>query len=156
MPSWSCLCAVACFASVSCIAFDTNHSLFHQISVDLAPYAAGVDKSMVDSMYCSSRDPGFRVQIKNQDIYIAGEVRGFQSRNRNIKLALLEVARTFQNLSDVDFVLGSNDFSASSGVGGPMFAQVLHRFPHACLVSICCFALSLLTQLARCIIQHTE
>ena len=116
--------------SVSCTAFNTSNRLFQQISADLAPYAAGVDKSMVDSMYCSSIGPSFRVQIRDQEIYIAGETRGFHSRNRNVKLALLEVARTFQDLPDVDFVLGSDDFSASeSGVGGPIFAQVLRDFP---------------------------
>ena len=101
---------------------------------------------MVDSMYCSSIGPSFRVQIKGQEVYIAGETRGFQSRNRNVKLALLEAARTFQDLPDADFILGSDDFSASeSGVGGPIFAQVTSSM-HA-LVSMCCFTVAMQTQL---------
>ena len=132
MRSWGFLCAVACLLSVNSKpipiappAVNNSVRLFQQISADLAPYAAGIDRSMVDKMYCSCVGPSFRVQIKGNELYIAGETHGFQSRNRNVKLALLEVARSFPDLPEVDFVLGSDDFSASeSGVGGPIFAQV--------------------------------
>ena len=100
--------------------------LFNQISIDLAPYTAGINKAMVDKVYCTTA-PGFRVQIKDQEVYIAGEVRGFQSRNRNIKLALLELASQVADLPDVDLVLGTDDFTAdSAGHAGPILAQVWH------------------------------
>ncbi len=104
--------------------FDSTSKLFKQISADLAPYAAGINSTMVDSVYCSTRAPGFRLQIKNQEVFIAGEVHGFQSRNRNIKLALLEVASHFADLPDIDLVIGSDDFSAEDhGHSGPILAQ---------------------------------
>lgn len=100
--------------------------LFDQISIDLAPYTAGINRAMVDKVYCSTA-PGFRVQIKDQEVYIAGEVRGFQSRNRNIKLALLELASQVTDLPDVDLVLGTDDFTADgAGHSGPILAQVWH------------------------------
>lgn len=100
--------------------------LFNQISIDLAPYTAGINRAMVDKVYCSTA-PGFRVQIKDQEVYIAGEVRGFQSRNRNIKLALLELASQVTDLPDVDLVLGTDDFTADgAGHAGPILAQVWH------------------------------
>lgn len=106
--------------------------LFEQIAADLAPYAAcGISKAMIDGVYCGIQDPGFRVQIKRNKVFIAGEVKGFQSRNRNIKLALLDLASHYTKLPDVDFVVGTADFTASEvhpvpGMkeGGPIFAQV--------------------------------
>ena len=100
--------------------------------MDLAPYtASGVSKAMIDGVYCGIQDPGFRVQIKHNKIYIAGEVKGFQSRNRNVKLALLDLATHYQQLPAADFVIGTADFSASEVLpvpgmteGGPVFAQV--------------------------------
>lgn len=111
---------------------DPPDELYHQIDTDLAPYKArGINKSMVDGVFCGIRDPGFRVQIKNQEVYIVGEVRGFQSRNRNIKLALIDMASHHKDLPDVDFVMGTYDWTATevqpvSGMegGGPIFAQV--------------------------------
>lgn len=38
---------------------------------------------------------------------MVGEVEGFQSRNRNIKLALVDVAAEYTDLPDVDFVVGT-------------------------------------------------
>ena len=82
-------------------------------------------------MFCGIRDPGFRVQIKNQEVYIVGEVKGFQSRNRNLKLALIDMASHHKDLPDVDFVMGTYDWTATEvqsvpGMeeGGPVFAQV--------------------------------
>lgn len=111
---------------------DPPDELYQQIDTDLAPYKArGINKSMVDGVFCGIRDPGFRVQIKNQEVYIVGEVRGFQSRNRNIKLALIDMASHHKDLPDVDFVMGTYDWTATevqpvSGMeeGGPIFAQV--------------------------------
>ena len=103
---------------------ETTSKLFNQISADLAPYAAGISSAMVDSVYCSTTAPGFRLQIKNQEVLVAGEVHGFQSRNRNIKLALLEVASHFADLPDIDLVIGSDDFSSEDhGHSGPILAQ---------------------------------
>ena len=86
---------------------------------------------MIDGVFCGIRDPGFRVQIKNQEVYIVGEVKGFQSRNRNIKLALIDMASHHKDLPDVDFVMGTYDWTATevqsvAGMedGGPVFAQV--------------------------------
>ena len=111
---------------------NSTKQLFQQIAADLAPYtASGVSKAMIDGVYCGIQDPGFRVQIKHNKIYIAGEVKGFQSRNRNVKLALLDLATHYQQLPDADFVIGTADFSASEVLpvpgmteGGPVFAQV--------------------------------
>ncbi len=103
---------------------ESTSKLFNQISADLAPYAAGISSAMVDSVYCSTTAPGFRLQIKNQEVLVAGEVQGFQSRNRNIKLALLEVASHFADLPDIDLVIGSDDFSSEDhGHSGPILAQ---------------------------------
>lgn len=115
---------------------NTTTQLFSQIAADLAPFAAsGISTAMVDGVYCGIQDPGFRVQIKHNKMYIVGEVEGFQSRNRNVKLALLDVARQYQQLPDVDLVLGTADFSASEvhnvpgmAAGGPVLAQVKCSF----------------------------
>ncbi len=132
MHNWTILCITLFLGN---IANSVSHSsvrlvnstdkLFNQIAEDLAPYEAGISSAMVDSVYCSTIAPGFRLQIKDQEVYIAGEVRGFQSRNRNIKLALLEVASQFKILPNVDLVIGTDDFSADgTGMTGPIFAQV--------------------------------
>lgn len=107
-------------------------SVFDQISVDLSPYKkTGISASMIQGVYCGIRDPGFRVQIINQEIFIVGEVQGFQSRNRNIKLALVDLASTYKALPDVDFVIGTYDWTATTvqetpefEAGGPVLAQV--------------------------------
>ncbi|KAL0018931.1 hypothetical protein WJX79_001911 [Trebouxia sp. C0005] len=69
-------------------------------------------------------------QIKNQEVYIVGEVEGFQSRNRNIKLALVDVAAEYTDLPDVDFVVGTYDWTATEvqpalgfEEGGPVLSQ---------------------------------
>ena len=111
---------------------DPPAELYRQIDADLAPYKArGINKSMVDGVFCGIRDPGFRVQIKNQEVYIVGEVKGFQSRNRNLKLALIDMASHHKDLPDADFVMGTYDWTATevqsvAGMedGGPVFAQV--------------------------------
>ena len=111
---------------------DPPAELYRQIDEDLAPYKArGINKSMVEGVFCGIRDPGFRVQIKNQEVYIVGEVKGFQSRNRNLKLALIDMASHHKDLPDVDFVMGTYDWTATEvqsvpGMeeGGPVFAQV--------------------------------
>ena len=107
-------------------------SVFDQILLDLAPYKkTGISASMIQGVYCGIRDPGFRVQIINQQVFIVGEVQGFQSRNRNIKLALVDVASTYTALPDVDFVIGTYDWTATTvqempefEAGGPVLAQV--------------------------------
>ena len=102
--------------------------LFDQIAADLAPFKAGITKAMVDNSYCDTTDPGFRLQVKDGEMYLVGEVFGFQSRNRNIKLALLEIASHFHDLPDVDLVLGSDDFASQSLTSqGPILCQVWHR-----------------------------
>ena len=121
---------------------ESTSKLFNQISADLAPYAAGISSTMVDSVYCSTTAPGFRLQIKNREVFIAGEVHGFQSRNRNIKLALLEVASHFADLPDVDLVIGTDDFSAEDhSHSGPILAQASVQQQHMVVqVSVCmCF-----------------
>lgn len=107
-------------------------SVFDQISLDLAPYKeTGISASMIQGVYCGIRDPGFRVQIINQEVFIVGEVQGFQSRNRNIKLALVDIASTYTALPDVDFVIGTYDWTATTvqempefEAGGPVLTQV--------------------------------
>ena len=47
--------------------------LLQQISQDLAPFKDGITQDMVEQVYCSQFDPGFRVQIINNRVYIAGE-----------------------------------------------------------------------------------
>ena len=123
-------------------------SVFDQILIDLSPYKeTGISASMIQGVYCGIRDPGFRVQIINQEIFIVGEVQGFQSRNRNIKLALVDLASTYTSLPDVDFVIGTYDWTATTvqempefEAGGPVLAQV-------CTVSSPCILLSI--QLCR-------
>ena len=110
--------------------------MFQQIRVDLEPYVmSGISKAMVEGVYCGIRDGGFRVQIKDNRIYIAGEFVGIQSRNRNIKLQLLRFAVRYPSLPEVDFVVGTGDCPAIalrnvSGIptGGPVFVQV--GFPY--------------------------
>lgn len=119
--------------------------LYKQIDVDLAPYKDnGISQSQIDGVFCGIRDPGFRVQIKNQEIYIVGEVEGFQSRQRNIKLALIDMASHHKDLPDVDFVVGTYDWTATEVAsipgleqGGPVFAQVsAFVLPAACTAGI--------------------
>ncbi len=47
--------------------------LLQQISQDLGPFRDGISQNMVEQVYCSQFDPGFRVQIINNRVYIAGE-----------------------------------------------------------------------------------
>ncbi len=111
---------------------DAPQDLFSQIAKDLSPYRKrGISDSMTNGVYCGIRDPGFRVQIKDQEVYIVGEVEGFQSRNRNIKLALVDVAAEYADLPDVDFVVGTYDWTATEvqpalgfEEGGPVLCQV--------------------------------
>ena len=77
---------------------------------------------------------GFRVQILSGQVYIAGEVIDWtwtQSRNRNVKLQLLDVAQHYR-LPDVDFLLLTGDWPPEDRSGqstgcplqGPVFMQV--------------------------------
>ena len=102
---------------------------------------------MIQGVYCGIRDPGFRVQIKNQQIFVVGEVQGFQSRNRNIKLALVDVASSYGALPDVDLVIGTYDWTATTvqtmpefEAGGPVLAQV-RATPYVPVIAECqsCF-----------------
>ena len=47
--------------------------LLRQVLQDLAPFRTGISQNMVEQVYCSQFDPGFRVQIINNRVYIAGE-----------------------------------------------------------------------------------
>lgn len=129
---------------------DAPQDLFSQIANDLGPYRKrGISDSMTNGVYCGIRDPGFRVQIKNQEVYMVGEVEGFQSRNRNIKLALVDVAAEYTDLPDVDFVVGPYDWTATEvqlalgfEEGGPVLSQVgkascLHLSMYACHIPAC-------------------
>ena len=129
---------------------DAPQDLFSQIANDLGPYRKrGISDSMTSGVYCGIRDPGFRVQIKNQEVYMVGEVEGFQSRNRNIKLALVDVAAEYTDLPDVDFVVGPYDWTATEvqlalgfEEGGPVLSQVckascLHLSMYACHIPAC-------------------
>ena len=80
-----------------------------------------------------SRLAGFRVQILSGQVYIAGEVIDWyntQSRNRNVKLQLLDVAKHYR-LPDVDFLLLTGDWPPNDRSGqstgcplqGPVFMQ---------------------------------
>lgn len=103
-------------------------TLFAQITKDLAPYAAGITADMVNNVFCNTTEAGFRVQIRNRQVFIAGEISGFQSRNRNVKLALLEVVSQFRDLPDVDLIIATGDLSAADhGHAGPIFAQVFRN-----------------------------
>lgn len=77
---------------------------------------------------------GFRVQILSGQVYIAGEVidwHNTQSRNRNVKLQLLDVAQHYR-LPDADFLLLTGDWPPEDRSGqstgcplqGPVFMQV--------------------------------
>ena len=129
---------------------DAPQDLFSQIAKDLSPYRKrGISDSMTNGVYCGIRDPGFRVQIKSQEVYIVGEVEGFQSRNRNIKLALVDVAAEYTDLPDVDFVVGTYDWTATEvqpalgfEEGGPVLSQVgkgscIHLSMYARHISAC-------------------
>ncbi len=82
-------------------------------------------------------------------MYIVGEVEGFQSRNRNIKLALVDVAAEHKDLPDVDFVVGTYDWTATEvqpALGfeedGPVLSQVgkasyVHLSVNACHIPAC-------------------
>ena len=111
-------------------------TLFAQITKDLAPYAAGITADMVDDVFCNSTEAGFRVQIRDQQVFIAGEISGFQSRNRNIKLALLEVVSQLRDVPDVDLIIATGDLSAADhSHAGPIFAQVFRNASRLMLVS---------------------
>lgn len=105
--------------------------LFRQIDIDLHPYVkSGISKAMIEGVYCGLEDGGFRVQIKDNKIYVAGEALGIQSRNRNVKLHLLGVAMRYPNSPEVDFIVGTGDCPgrkvrnvSGMSAGGPMFAQ---------------------------------
>ncbi|DBA77806.1 TPA: hypothetical protein ACH3X1_009163 [Trebouxia sp. C0004] len=100
-------------------------TLFAQITKDLAPYAAGITADMVNNVFCNTTEAGFRVQVRDRQVFIAGEISGFQSRNRNIKLALLEVVCQLRGVPDVDLIIATGDLSAADhGHAGPIFAQV--------------------------------
>lgn len=130
----------------ACRLMHSAASVFDQISIDLSPYKEkGISASMIQGVYCGIRDPGFRVQIINQEIFIVGEVQGFQSRNRNIKLALVDLASTYTALPDVDFVIGTYDWTATTvqempeyEAGGPVLAQVCISFSCFLLVIKLC------------------
>lgn len=75
------------------------------------------------------------MQVLSGQVFIAGEVIDWtwtQSRNRNVKLQLLDVAQHY-HLPDVDFVLLTGDWPPEDRSGqslgcplqGPVFMQVL-------------------------------
>ena len=74
------------------------------------------------------------MQVLSGQIYIAGEVidwHNTESRNRNVKLQLLDVAQHYR-LPDVDFLLLTGDWPPEDRSGqstgcplqGPVFMQV--------------------------------
>lgn len=112
--------------------------LFTQITTDLHRFTkTGIHLDMIEQPYCSEREPSFRVQILSGQVYIAGEVidwHNTQSRNRNVKLQLLDVAQHYR-LPDVDFLLLTGDWPPEDRSGqstgcplqGPVFMQTKQR-----------------------------
>ena len=75
---------------------------------------------------------GFRLQIIDSKLYIAGEILGLTSkhRNRNIKMQILATSHQ-QSLPDLDLYITTDDWpqkqqtnvSKACPVQGPVFAQ---------------------------------
>lgn len=106
---------------------------------------------------------GFRVQILSGQVYIAGEVidwHNTQSRNRNVKLQLLDVAQHYR-LPDADFLLLTGDWPPEDRSGqstgcplqGPVFMQVsLHSTLRFIVCVVACKAhVQNLTALLLCV-----
>ncbi|DBA98170.1 TPA: hypothetical protein ACH3X1_014789 [Trebouxia sp. C0004] len=82
---------------------------------------------MVNNVFCNTTEAGFQVQIRNRQVFIAGEISGFQSRNRNVKLALLEVVSQLRDMPDVDLIIATGDLSAADhGHAGPQAKRLEH------------------------------
>lgn len=78
--------------------------------------------------------PGFRFQVLDNRLYIAGEIKNnhTKARNRNIKLQLLELSQRHA-LPDLDVYITTDDWPQTSQtninpacpVQGPLLSQVL-------------------------------
>lgn len=63
----------------------------------------------VEAVYCKSQGGGFRLQIKDGQIYIVGETPSIEDRHRNLEMLLLH-AQAMHTLPDVDIGhLGSGE-----------------------------------------------
>ena len=88
---------------------------------------------------------GFRLQVVDKQLYVVGEIldQNSKSRNRNIKLQLLELSRRHA-LPDLDMHITTDDWPQKSQAGinplcpvqGPVLCQVQPRTHRAqcCLV----------------------
>ncbi|KAL3136015.1 hypothetical protein ABBQ32_007052 [Trebouxia sp. C0010 RCD-2024] len=118
--------------------------LFKQIDKDLHHFRNGISIEMVEQVYCSNSDQGFRLQVLGNKLYVAGEIvdNSSKARNRNIKMQLLELSQRHA-LPDIDVYITTDDWpqvsqqnvSAACPQQGPLLCQAkLDTRPHALLM----------------------
>lgn len=92
-------------------------ALFEQIELDFEPFlSTKITSLMVEQAYCACSSAGFRFQVVDNQLYVAGETRHIQSRHAHLKKQLLDLYRADGNLPDVDIVFGSSDFSEECSI----------------------------------------
>ncbi|KAK9862578.1 hypothetical protein WJX84_011176 [Apatococcus fuscideae] len=105
--------------------------LLRGVDRDLSPFRhRGVTLQMIEQVYCTFNLQSFRVQILDNQIYIAGELPGFRDLNlRNKRILALLASHYPDDLPDVDFVIQNSDWLPPNFNGshedcrqqGPMF-----------------------------------
>ncbi|KAK9864491.1 hypothetical protein WJX84_003297 [Apatococcus fuscideae] len=107
--------------------------LLEGVERDLAPFRhRGITLQMIEQAYCvgTADVSSFRVQIIDNQVYIAGETEGFHDLNLRNKKILASVIGAFpDSLPDVDFVFQGSDWMPPNSNGthencqqqGPIF-----------------------------------
>ena len=84
-------------------------SLQHQIDEDLRPFEhTGITHELLRAAHCAE-GPGFRVQIVNGSMWIAGETMTYESRALSVKMMIYTVLQRW-GLPDMDFVISVGDY----------------------------------------------
>lgn len=83
--------------------------LLRQIDEDLRPFEhGGITHELLDAAHCAE-GPGFRVQIVNGSMWIAGETMTYESRALSVKMMIYTVLQRW-GLPDMDFVVSVGDY----------------------------------------------
>ncbi|KAK9806012.1 hypothetical protein WJX73_004751 [Symbiochloris irregularis] len=100
-----------------------------QIDEDLRPYRlTNITLEMVESSYCSCTHSSWRLQVVNGSMYVAGEIKPYQTRNESVKRQLLELVRLEGPLPDLDIYFDSQDHAEYCPLGESEACKV--RGPH--------------------------
>ena len=86
-----------------------GRDLFRQIDEDLHPFEqTGITRELLSKAHCAE-GPGFRVQIRNGTMWVAGETMSYESRALSVKMMIYTVLQRW-GLPDLDFVVSISDY----------------------------------------------